>query len=133
MWIRSLSWKNTLEESTSSHSSILAWKILWTEESGRLQSIGSHEVRHNCSDLACTHTQHLRARRETSLKSHSYFWFFLFRSLAHVNSHSSLIGYCPQEDALDDLVTIEEHLYFYARIHGIPEKDIKEVSINVKN
>ncbi|KAF4014147.1 hypothetical protein G4228_005234 [Cervus hanglu yarkandensis] len=47
-------------------------------------------------------------------------------SLAHVNSHSSLIGYCPQEDALDDLVTIEEHLYFYARIHGIPEKDIKE-------
>ncbi|KAJ8778948.1 hypothetical protein J1605_013182 [Eschrichtius robustus] len=47
-------------------------------------------------------------------------------SLTHVDSHSSLIGYCPQEDALDDLVTVEEHLYFYARIHGIPEKDIKE-------
>ncbi|XP_072817426.1 glucosylceramide transporter ABCA12 isoform X2 [Vicugna pacos] len=47
-------------------------------------------------------------------------------SLAHVDSHSSLVGYCPQEDALDDLVTVEEHLYFYARIHGIPEKDIKE-------
>ncbi|KAB1278951.1 ATP-binding cassette sub-family A member 12 [Camelus dromedarius] len=31
-----------------------------------------------------------------------------------------------EEDALDDLVTVEEHLYFYARIHGIPEKDIKE-------
>ncbi|OWK12873.1 ABCA12, partial [Cervus elaphus hippelaphus] len=42
------------------------------------------------------------------------------------NKTGSLIGYCPQEDALDDLVTIEEHLYFYARIHGIPEKDIKE-------
>ncbi|XP_049744043.1 glucosylceramide transporter ABCA12 [Elephas maximus indicus] len=47
-------------------------------------------------------------------------------SLGHVDSHSSLVGYCPQEDALDDLVTVEEHLYFYARIHGIPEKDIKE-------
>uniref|UniRef100_A0A8C4M3M7 ATP binding cassette subfamily A member 12 n=1 Tax=Equus asinus asinus TaxID=83772 RepID=A0A8C4M3M7_EQUAS len=47
-------------------------------------------------------------------------------SLAHVDSHSSLVGYCPQEDALDDLVTVEEHLYFYARIHGIPEKHIKE-------
>ncbi|XP_077011154.1 glucosylceramide transporter ABCA12 isoform X2 [Tamandua tetradactyla] len=47
-------------------------------------------------------------------------------SLGHVESHSSLVGYCPQEDALDDLVTVEEHLYFYARIHGIPEKDIKE-------
>lgn len=47
-------------------------------------------------------------------------------SLGHVDSHSSLVGYCPQEDALDDLVTVEEHLYFYARLHGIPEKDIKE-------
>ncbi|XP_006157523.1 ATP-binding cassette sub-family A member 12 isoform X2 [Tupaia chinensis] len=47
-------------------------------------------------------------------------------SLGHVDSHSSLVGYCPQEDALDDLVSVEEHLYFYARVHGIPEKDIKE-------
>uniref|UniRef100_A0A8C5V2F7 ATP binding cassette subfamily A member 12 n=1 Tax=Microcebus murinus TaxID=30608 RepID=A0A8C5V2F7_MICMU len=47
-------------------------------------------------------------------------------SLGHVDSHSSLVGYCPQEDALDDLLTVEEHLYFYARVHGIPEKDIKE-------
>ncbi|XP_060049934.1 glucosylceramide transporter ABCA12 [Erinaceus europaeus] len=47
-------------------------------------------------------------------------------SLGHVHSHSSLVGYCPQEDALDDLVTVEEHLYFYARVHGIPEKDIKD-------
>lgn len=47
-------------------------------------------------------------------------------SLGHVDSHSSLVGYCPQEDALDDLVTVEEHLYFYARVHGIPEKDIKD-------
>ncbi|XP_069883498.1 glucosylceramide transporter ABCA12 isoform X1 [Dipodomys merriami] len=47
-------------------------------------------------------------------------------SLGHMESHSSLVGYCPQEDALDDLVSVEEHLYFYARVHGIPEKDIKE-------
>ncbi|XP_037705635.1 ATP-binding cassette sub-family A member 12 [Choloepus didactylus] len=47
-------------------------------------------------------------------------------SLGHVESRSSLVGYCPQEDALDDLLTVEEHLYFYARIHGIPEKNIKE-------
>nr|XP_045723416.1 glucosylceramide transporter ABCA12 [Mirounga angustirostris] len=47
-------------------------------------------------------------------------------SVGHVDSHSSLIGYCPQEDALDDLVSVEEHLYFYARVHGIPEKDIRE-------
>lgn len=56
-----------------------------------------------------------------------------FRSLGHVDSHSSLVGYCPQEDALDDLVTVEEHLYFYARVHGIPEKDIKEVSTRAES
>ena len=39
----------------STHSSILAWGILWTGEPGGLQSIGSHRVRHDCSGLACTH------------------------------------------------------------------------------
>lgn len=59
-------------------------------------------------------------------------FFSQLRSLGYVDSHSSLVGYCPQEDALDDLVSVEEHLYFYARIHGIPEKDIKEVSTSLK-
>ena len=40
----------------ATHSSILAWRILWTEETGGLQSIGSHRVGHNCSDLVCRHT-----------------------------------------------------------------------------
>uniref|UniRef100_A0A8C7XP47 ATP-binding cassette, sub-family A (ABC1), member 12 n=1 Tax=Oryzias sinensis TaxID=183150 RepID=A0A8C7XP47_9TELE len=34
------------------------------------------------------------------------------------------IGYCPQVDALDELLTGEEHLYFYARIRGIPKREI---------
>lgn len=37
------------------------------------------------------------------------------------------IGYCPQVDALDDLLTGEEHLYFYARIRGISKRDIAGV------
>ena len=36
----------------ATHSSILAWRIPWTEEPGGLQSIGSHRVRYNWSDLA---------------------------------------------------------------------------------
>ena len=36
----------------ATHSSTLAWKIPWMEEPGRLQSMGSHRVRHNWSDLA---------------------------------------------------------------------------------
>ena len=44
-----------LIEKERPHSSILAQRILWTEEPGGLLSIGSYRVRHNCSDLACMH------------------------------------------------------------------------------
>ncbi|XP_054065519.1 glucosylceramide transporter ABCA12 isoform X2 [Rissa tridactyla] len=46
-------------------------------------------------------------------------------------AHWSLFGYCPQEDALDDLLTVEEHMYYYARLHGIPERDIKGVVLQL--
>ena len=39
------------------HSSILAWRIAWTEEPARLQTIGSNRAEHNCSDLACMHKE----------------------------------------------------------------------------
>ena len=44
--VRSLGWEDPLEKEMAAHSSILAWKIPWTEEPGRLQSMGSHRVRH---------------------------------------------------------------------------------------
>ena len=37
-WARSLGWKDRLEKVMATHSSILAWRITWTEEPGRLQS-----------------------------------------------------------------------------------------------
>ena len=52
MWVRSLGWEDLLEEEMATHSSILAWRIPWAEEPGRLQSIGLQRVRHNRSDLA---------------------------------------------------------------------------------
>jgi len=45
--VRSLGQENTLEEGRASHSSILAWKIPWTEEPGGLQSMGSQRVGHD--------------------------------------------------------------------------------------
>ena len=50
--------EDPLEQGTAPHSSILAWRIPWTEEPGGLQSMGSQRVRHDWSDLACTHTTH---------------------------------------------------------------------------
>ena len=45
--ILSLGQEGPLEEGMATHSSILAWRVLWTEELGRLQSIGSHRVKHD--------------------------------------------------------------------------------------
>ena len=43
-WVWSLGQKDPLEKDLATHSSILAWKIPWTEETGRLQSTGSQRV-----------------------------------------------------------------------------------------
>ena len=46
-WVRSLCWEDPLEKEMVTHSSILAWRIPWTEEPGRLQSTGSQRVGHD--------------------------------------------------------------------------------------
>ena len=43
----SLGWEDSPEKEMATHSSILAWEILWTEEPGRLQSMGSQRIRHD--------------------------------------------------------------------------------------
>ena len=53
VWVRSLGREDPLEEDVATHSSNLAWRIPWTEEPDRLQSMGSHRVGHNRSDLTC--------------------------------------------------------------------------------
>ena len=52
----SLGWEDPLEEGMATHSSILAWRIPWTEEPGGLQSMGLQRVRYDYSDLVRLHT-----------------------------------------------------------------------------
>ena len=47
IWVRSLGQEDLLEKEMATHSSILAWRIPWMEEPGRLQSTGSQRVRHD--------------------------------------------------------------------------------------
>ena len=47
MWIQSLGQEDPLEKEMATHSSILAWEIPWTEEPGRLQSMGHQRVGHD--------------------------------------------------------------------------------------
>ena len=46
-WVRALAWEEPLEKGRATHSSILAWRIPWTEEPDWLQSMGSQRVRHD--------------------------------------------------------------------------------------
>ena len=54
MQVQSLGWEDPLEEEMATHPSILAWRIPWTEEPGRLWSMGSQRVGH---DLATKQQQ----------------------------------------------------------------------------
>ena len=46
-WVQSLGWEDAWEKKTATHSGVLALRIPWTEEPGRLQSMESQRVRHN--------------------------------------------------------------------------------------
>ena len=67
MQVRSLGREYPLEEGMATHSSVLAWRIPWTEEPGRLQSMGLQRVGHDGSDLA--HKQHLHPRTRRGQES----------------------------------------------------------------
>ena len=54
MWVQSLGWEDSLQENMVTHSSILAWRIPWTEEPEGLQSIASQRVGHDWSSKAHT-------------------------------------------------------------------------------
>ena len=57
MWVQSLNWEDPLEEGMATHSSILVWRIPWTEVLGVLQSTGLQRVGH---DLVCMHGELLQ-------------------------------------------------------------------------
>ena len=54
VWVWSLGWEDPLEEEMATHSSIPAWRIPWTEEPDRLQSIGLKRAGQDWKDLVCT-------------------------------------------------------------------------------
>ena len=59
--VQSLAWEDPLEKEMATHSSVLAWRIPWTEEPGGLQSIGSQSRIRLVTKHACTHRLSLTA------------------------------------------------------------------------
>ena len=72
-------WEDLLEKEVATHSSILAWRMPWTEEPGGLQSMGSQRVKHDGSDSAVT-------------RRHQVACFLLL--LNFLSHHSEVHGYC---------------------------------------
>ena len=67
MLVQSLGQEDPLEEGMATHSDILAWRIPWTEEPGRLPSIGLQRVGHDLGDS--THTHNIHCKSHTTLLS----------------------------------------------------------------
>ena len=64
---------HALEKEMATHSCVLAWRIPWTEEPGRLQSTGSHRVRHDWSDLAAAAAGYNSIICDLSTKAKTHF------------------------------------------------------------
>ena len=76
----------------ATHSSILAWRITWTEEPGELRSIGSQRVGQDWSDLAHTHTGHVKIYQ--GLQS----LYVTLKFKQFVSSHFPIIVLCYQSN-----------------------------------
>ena len=70
MWVWSLSWEDLLEKEMATHSSVLAGRISWIEEPGRLQSIGLQRVGHNWA----TEHKHTHTHTHTTGTTSVPFW-----------------------------------------------------------
>ena len=66
--VRSLGWEDPLEKGKATHSSILAWRIPWTEEPGGPQSMGSQRVRHDLVTATFTFTDFREMRYHSGIR-----------------------------------------------------------------
>ena len=89
-WTQSLSWEDPLKKGMATLSSILAWRIPWTEEPGRLQSMGSQRVEHDWATNTYIHISLIQVHMLwiERLEKDEVKWFQIIWSL-----HSRTIGY----------------------------------------
>ena len=93
--VRSLGWEDPLEKEIVTHSSIIAWKIPWTEEPGRLQSMGSQRVGHDWA-AECTH-----AHAHTRVHAHTHTHTLSFNQ-AYVTIQGLRFSLFPYQEMLFD-------------------------------
>ena len=100
MWLRSLGQEDPLEEGMATDSSILAWRIPWTEELGGLQSKGSQRVRHDWSNWAWTKYRRFHKYWIGHFKTRTYQHIFFLTHVkeeAHYKNDSSKVRSAVKE------------------------------------
>ena len=95
--VQTLSWKDPLEKEMAAHSSILAWEISWTEESGRLWSVDSQRVRHDLATKTTRNSsQAIRLRFiHTHTHTHTHTHSYAYISHIHIPVYIALVPICP--------------------------------------
>ena len=102
--VRSLGWEDFLEKEMATHSSIFAWRIPWTEEPDRLQSIGSQRVGHDWATKTCTplhvllsNTSHTSLNASCSPPSDGQKLYQLQKNLSNLGKNCRNVGclFCP--------------------------------------
>ena len=101
-WVSSLGQEDPLEEGMATHSSVLPWRIPWTEEPGGLQSTGSQRGGHDGSNLACRHAS-VSCHHITATNIHSFIQNTLW--LKNGSPASSLQGVIVVTSRVTDTVT----------------------------
>ena len=96
--VQSLGWEDSLEKSMATPSSIVAWRIPWTKEPGRLQSVGLQRVKHNWLTNTFTYLSLLLLRKKCFSKGspHTFKVMFLFNSVnSPFTPHPYHTFFCP--------------------------------------
>ena len=120
MWetrVRALGWEDSLEKEMAIHSSTIAWKIPWTEEPGRLQSMESQRVGHNLV------TKRIRTGYNTRIKKNE-------RYNPHLDSFSSL-RLIKTKYLLECVVTFQPFFQVF-NISVLPQKQRSEYGIGLQ-
>ena len=106
--VQSLGWEDPLEKEMATRSSILAWKIPWTEEPGRLQSMGSQRVRQDWSTSLKELKSNERDKAVSKCLKYITFWF----------GRSNIMYYLTMNFLLDMKVSALSLLNFYGMYSG---------------
>ena len=83
-WVRTIPWRRVQHP----HFTILVWRIPWTEEPGRLQSMGSQRVRHDWGELTCRHEERF------SVITLGMLAFSVFSSASFKKINPSSLSFC---------------------------------------